>query len=149
MALGSSTGISIAVAVVVLAYVVWNQLRRRVLSTRLTLPVILIAIGAASMLNAGPLRAGAAVIIAASLLFDAIGLAAVRAHTMRVWVEGGKAWRQGTWQTAALWVVGAGIHAALDAAARAGSTSDLLYLGVTLAAQRLVLQARARRHQMV
>ena len=47
--------------------------------------------------------------------------------------------------TAALWVVGAGIHAALDAAAHAGSASDLLYLGVTLAAQRLVLRARARR----
>ncbi len=47
--------------------------------------------------------------------------------------------------TAALWVVGAGIHAALDAAAHAGSAGDLLYLGVTLAAQRLVLRVRARR----
>lgn len=136
------------VGAAVLGYVIWGQLRRRPARLRLTLPAVLMVLGASSLgaYSAGHrLGADAAAVLAAGLVFDAVGLAALRAYTVRLWVEQGRLWRQGSWITAALWLVGAGGHAALDAAAGTGSASYLLYLGVTLAAQRLVLHGRARR----
>lgn len=138
---------SLAVSAAVLGYVGWSQLRRRPVATRLVLPLVLIVLGAASLAarTAGhPMPPRADAILAASLVFDAAGLAGVRAHTIRLGSEGGRIWRQGTWVTAALWLAGAAIHAALDAAAGTGGASYLLYLGVTVCAQRLVLHGRVR-----
>jgi hypothetical protein len=47
-----------------------------------------------------------------------------------------------------LWVVGFGSHALVDAIAGISDSTLLLYLGVTLAAQQLVLQARARSSEL-
>jgi hypothetical protein len=83
----------------------------------------------------------------ASVVFDAI-----RAPTVRVWVDAGQAWRQGTWLTAVLWVVSLGVHLGYDylvegkgSQSGLGTASLLLYFGVTFTIQRLILQARARR----
>jgi hypothetical protein len=76
--------------------------------------------------------------------FDAVGLGAVRAMTVRLWREGGAVLARSQWVTVALWLAGFGIHAGVDAAAHISSNSELLYIGVTWAAQRLVLSARAR-----
>jgi hypothetical protein len=71
---------------------------------------------------------------------------------VRVWVDGGQAWRQGSWLTALLWIISLGVHLGYDylvdgkgSQAGLGSASLLLYLGVTFTIQRLILQARAQR----
>jgi len=71
---------------------------------------------------------------------------------VRVWVDGGQAWRQGSWLTAVLWIVSLGAHLGYDylvegkgAKAGLGSASLLLYFGVTFTIQRLILMARAQR----
>jgi len=76
----------------------------------------------------------------------------IRAATVRVWVDGGQAWRQGSWLTAVLWIVSLGAHLGYDylvegkgAKAGLGSASLLLYFGVTFTIQRLILMARAQR----
>ena len=52
--------------------------------------------------------------------------------------------RQGTWVTMALWIVGVAIHALVGALADISDSTLLLYMGITLGAQQLVVQARAR-----
>jgi hypothetical protein len=95
--------------------------------------------------------AGVAVALAGSLVIAAV-FGAIRAATTHVWVDGGQAWRQGNWLTAALWIVSLGAHLGYDylvdgkgSQAGVGSASLLLYLGVTVLIQRLILQARAQR----
>jgi hypothetical protein len=80
-----------------------------------------------------------------------LGLAVVRARTIRIWAEAGNVWQQGTWVTAVLWVVGLGQHLLLDAvgAPGLGSVSLLLYFGVIIFAQRLVVLGRARARGLV
>ena len=87
-------------------------------------------------------------ILGALLVFDAAGLGAVRALTVRLWRSGGVVLRQGTWVTMVLWVVGAGVHALVGALANISDSTLLIYLGVTLAAQQLVLQARVQGSQL-
>lgn len=142
----SSAG-NLAIALLVLAYILWNQLRRRVLRTALVFPFVLLVLGIANLSQY--LRSAAwtdldMAILAASLLFVAIGLGALRAYTVLIWVEGGKVWRQGTYVTAGLWMAGAAIHAGLDAVAHGAAATYLLYLGLTFLAQRLVLERRAK-----
>jgi len=91
------------------------------------------------------------VALAGSLVIAAV-FGAMRAATVRVWVDGGQAWRQGNWLTALLWIASLGVHLGYDylvdgkgSQAGLGSASLLLYLGVTLTIQRLILQARAQR----
>ena len=77
---------------------------------------------------------------------------AVRAATVHVWIDTGRALRQGTWLTAVLWIVSLGLHLGYDylvdgkgAIAGLGSASLTLYFAVTYAIQRVILQARAQR----
>lgn len=63
----------------------------------------------------------------------------------------GNAWHQGTWVTALLWVARLGQHLLLDTlvAPGLGSASLLLYFGVVIFAQRLVVLGRARARGLV
>jgi len=118
------------------------------------LPLILAIIGVvelAQFLQHGHHGPGVAVALAGSLAIAAV-FGAIRAATVRVWVDGGQAWRQGNWLTAVLWVVSLGVHLGYDylvdgkgAQAGLGSATLLLYFGVTFTIQRLILQARAQR----
>jgi uncharacterized membrane protein len=137
----------VIVTLVVLAYILWNQLQVRVARQNLTLPLILIVIGAGDLSQYAArhvITPADAETLAASLLFIAIGLGAVRAYTVKLWRDGGKVLRQGTYITLALWLAGTAVHVGLESLARGASATDLLYLGLTLAAQRLVLQVRVR-----
>ena len=78
---------------------------------------------------------------------------AIRAPTVRVWVDGGQSWRQGTRLTAVLWVVSLGVHLGYDylvegkgSQSGLGSASLLLYFGVTFTIQQLILDDRSHRH---
>jgi hypothetical protein len=149
----STTSSSAAVAgeglsAAVLLYVLWRQRQVRVLKTKLLLPLVLGIVGLVSVLGDAkihPLTSGQAAVLVALLLGDAIGLGAVRAFTVRLWQTGEHAVRQGSWLTVGLWLVGVGVHEGVLAAAHIDSSSLLLYVGLTLGAQRLALDARARR----
>jgi hypothetical protein len=92
------------------------------------------------------------VALVGSLVIAAV-FGALRAVTVRVWLEGGQAWRKGNWLTAVLWVVSLGVHLGYDylvdgkgsQSSGIGSASLLLYLAVTFLIQNLILQARAQR----
>lgn len=80
------------------------------------------------------------------------GMGAIRAATVRVWrAEDGSALRQGTVLTAALWLISLAVHLGLDGVIDhtsripLGTSSILLYLAVTLGAQREIVRWRAAR----
>jgi hypothetical protein len=75
----------------------------------------------------------------------------LRALTTRIWQQDGSAWSQGNWLTAVLWIAALGAHLGYDAlldhhhgTAGLGEATVLLYLAVSLGAQRLVVMQRAR-----
>ena len=79
------------------------------------------------------------------------GFGVVRAFSTKVWrTQDGSAMSQGTVLTAVLWVVSLGAHLAMEVGidnstkvTGIGASSLLLYLAVTLGAQREVLRRRA------
>jgi hypothetical protein len=145
----SATVIDIVVSLAVLALILYRQLQVRRASPTLLLPVILIVLGLAGLLQtskgSNKLTGGEIGVLVALLVLDAVGLGAVRAWTVRLWHDGTAVLRQGTWVTVGLWLVGIVIHEVVDLVAHIPSTSLILYLGVTLLAQQLVLQARVNR----
>jgi hypothetical protein len=60
------------------------------------------------------------------LSFDDVGLGAVRGYTVRVWRDGQRWLRQGTWTTIALWLAGSAIHVAVDNVTHIGPSNALL-----------------------
>jgi len=86
----------------------------------------------------------------APLLF-ADDLAAVRGDGVfeTLLVRDGRAWQQGNWITALLWIIGLAAHLGYDAlvykSSALGNVTILLYLAVSLAVQRVILQTRADR----
>lgn len=139
--------ISVAITLAVLAWLLYRQRQVRVFRPNLGLALILIVGGIATISGGGQSGLGSTgrdVILGALLVGDAAGLGALRAWTVQLWRSGYTVFRQGSWLTMGLWVVGIAIHALVDALAGISDSTLLLYLGVTLAAQQLVLQARAR-----
>ena len=89
--------------------------------------------------------------LAGSLLLAAV-FGAARAVTVRLWLQDGQAWSQGGWLTALLWLAALAAHLGYDyllgrrhGVSGLGSATILLYLAVTLAIQRLLIQYRAQR----
>jgi hypothetical protein len=145
----SSTAIDIVVSLAVLAFILYRQRQVRRAAPTMVLPVVLIVLGLVGVasLSKGSNKITSAEIgiLIALLALDAVGLGAVRALTVRLWRDGEAVLRQGTWLTVGLWLVGIVIHEAVDLLAHIPSTSLILYLGLTLLAQQLVLQARVSR----
>jgi hypothetical protein len=116
---------------------------------------VLIAVGAVELFafaRLHPLPASAVGILLVSFLFG-LGLGVVRAHTVRIWYADGGLYRQGTWLTVLLWLVGTGGHLAggelIGAAggpAGAGSATMLLYLGLAVSVQTFFIRRRVRRY---
>ena len=150
----ATTGVDLLIGLVVLAFILYRQLQTRPVRDNMRLPLIIAIIGVVQLvqyLQHGHHGAGVAVALAGSLVLAAV-FGAIRAPTVRIWVDGGQAWRQGTWLTAVLWVVSLGVHLGYDylvegkgSQSGLGTASLLLYFGVTFTIQRLILQARARR----
>jgi len=143
---GTARLVGLLVGLAVLLFILWRQRQIRPLRSRATGAIVLAVLGLGSLTayaRAQPLTGGQIAWIVALLALDAVGLGAVRALTVHVWIDGnGQAWRQGTWWTVLLWIAGAAAHVFGDGASGVGSASSLLYLGLTLATQRLVLTAR-------
>lgn len=114
---------------------------------RFTMPVILIIFGLSNLaeyLNSQPWTTASLISIAASLLFLAVGMGAVRAYTVMIWPDSSGILYQGTWFSIALWIVSVALHLATNHIGRAGESSLLIYYGITLAVQRWVILSRAK-----
>jgi hypothetical protein len=146
---------NLVIGLLVLVYVVSRQLQAKPAKTDMRLPVILGVIGIIQL--TGFLRGEshhasevAAALIGSLLLAAAFG--AIRAATVHVWVDNGQTWRQGNWLTAALWIVSFAVHLGYDyivdgrgPLSGLGNASLVLYIAITYAVQRFIIQARAQR----
>ncbi|MFD2467190.1 hypothetical protein [Amycolatopsis silviterrae] len=142
---------NVLIGLVVLAWLMWRQLQVRRADRP---PVVLLVIGVLGVASLGVAIAKttpttAAILLLAFSFVVAAGFGVARGYTMRLWYAGGTRWRQGNWRTAALWLVSFGVHLGLDIAVDAvnpvpglGGASILLYLAISLAAQRLTVRSR-------
>ncbi|MFC4588692.1 hypothetical protein [Sphaerisporangium corydalis] len=141
-----------ALAIVVTVLIVYRQMRTRRAAGQglLYFALALIAVGLLSGGLVGthdvPLSVGFLVV---ELAF-AVGFGAVRARTVRVWRDrAGVAWAKGTVWTLAGWLASLIARIGLYAAGRGlgldtAPTSVLLFVGVTIGVQALLVARRAR-----
>ena len=152
--MNASTTVNLLIGIAVLALLVYRQLQVRPVRANFRLPLILAVIGVIELTqflktdhHTGTVFAA----LAGSLVLAAI-TGAIRAMTVRVWIQAGQALRQGTWITALLWVVSLGVHLGYDylvdgkgPQSGLGTASLTLYFAVTYTIQRFILQAKAQR----
>jgi hypothetical protein len=151
----TTDAVNLVIGLAVLGFILYRQMQPRPVRANMRLPLILAIIGIIQLIDF--LQHGThnttkvALALAGSLVLAAI-TAAIRAFTVRVWIDGGQAWRQGNWLTALLWVVSIGLHLGYDylvlgkgSESGVASASLLLYFAVTYTIQRLIQQARAQR----
>ena len=145
---------NLLIGVAVLVLILFRQLQVRPVRGNMRLPLILAIIGVIQLtqfLQHTHHTATVYAALAGSLVLAGIA-GAIRAMTVRVWIDGGQALRQGTWITAALWIASLAAHLGYDyivdgkgPQAGLGTASLTLYFAVTYAIQRLILQAKAQR----
>ncbi len=147
---------SVALGVIVLAFVLLRQVRVRPVPRTLSLraPVLIGLIGVLTMSSyAGSHHVGSAAWawVIGTMLVGAVGLGIVRGLSVKVWATENWVLRQGTAVTMALWIVSLVIHFVGDAAGTHASggaglegSSLLLYLGLTLGVQNAIVQRRAQ-----
>jgi len=142
--------------VAVLALLIYRQLSARPVSaSALRLIAILAIIGVLQTIqflnknHAHPLTYAA---IGGSLVLAAI-FGALRASTVRIWLQDNQAWSQGNWLTAALWIASLAAHLGYDllvvhgpGAKGLGTATIVLYLAVSLGFQRVLVLQRAPKH---
>lgn len=149
----SSSAVNIVIGLLVLAWLISSQLRKKPLTQKTRLGLILAVVGLVSTWNFAQHThlTGRDVALTGVSIVIGLGLAVARARTVRVWASQGNVWQQGTWVTALLWVAGLGQHLLLDTlvVSGLGSASLLLYFGVVIFAQRVVVLSRARAHGLV
>jgi hypothetical protein len=148
--------VDLVIGIAVLALILVRQMQVRPVRASFRLPLILAIIGVIELYqffqhnqhrDTGVVFAA----LAGSLVLAAI-FGAIRALTVRVWINAGQALRQGTWITAVLWVASLGVHLGYDylvdgkgPQSGLGTASLTLYFAVTYTIQRLILQAKAQR----
>ena len=145
---------NILIGLVVLAWLLWRQTQKRLVreDRKPTVLLILLVLGVVQLstyLKTASTSATVILLLVGSLVLAA-GFGVVRAYSVKLWRQDGQLWRQGTWLTIVLWVVGIGVHIGLDvlfdsSAKGLSGASILLYLAVSLGVQRLVVQSRATR----
>jgi hypothetical protein len=150
--------LDIILGVAVLALLIYRQLSiRPVNASTLRLIAILVIIGVLQTVqflskgHAHPLTYAA---LGGSLVLAAI-FGALRAGTVRVWLDEGQAWSQGNWLTAALWLASLAAHLGYDilvvhspGARGLGTATIVLYLAISLGFQRILVLQRAHRLQL-
>ena len=146
---------NIAIGLVVLLWVLSKQVQKRPVreDRKPTILLVLLVLGViqlADFFKGGPSATATVILLLVASFVLAAGFGVVRAYTVRLWRADGQLWRQGTWVTVVLWILAIGIHLGLDyaidgsgAAKGLSGASIMLYLAVSLGAQRLVVQSRA------
>jgi hypothetical protein len=151
----SQTVVQLVLGVVILALLVYRQLRARPLRANQRLLLLLLILGAIETydyFNAGKHSVSAASVALAGSLVLAAVFGAVRAFTVRIWEQDGQPWVQGNALTAALWVVALAAHLGFDyvvgqhkGIGDIGNATVVLYLVASLGVQRAVMLYRAQR----
>lgn len=149
----SLTNVLIGLAVVV--YAVYRQLRTQRLDEGrgLRMPLVLGAVGVLQIYRFHqhhPVSAAGWALLTVSMAL-AVVFGVIRGATVKVWRGPDGTYRRGTVTTLVLWLVGLGMHLAVELMVRlvdptvAGmaGASMMLYVGLTLACQQLCVQARA------
>lgn len=151
------------IGLAVLVWLIYRQVQRRPIGRRrgaggasgrrTQIGAVIALVGVIEFLNFARhhhLPASSYGILALSLLVGC-GFGVARGFTVRLFVENGQLFRQGTVVTVVLWLVGVGLHLASDRAithyggpAGAASASVLLYLALSLIVQGVVLRRRVR-----
>lgn len=144
-----SSFISIAVSLLVLAYLLYRQRKIRPVRNRVsfTLPLILAILGLSNFqyyFSSKPLSMTTTISIIFSLLFLAVGMGAIRALSVSLWMRDGVVFRQGTWLTITLWIVTLALHLVVDHIGQSGESTLLIYYAITLFVQRVIVQSRAK-----
>ncbi len=147
--------LQIIIGIAVLGWILYNQLRvRQFTARRLRIAGILGVVGVVEVASAAAAHpvsvVGWTLLVVGLVVGAALGL--VRAATVKLWVRDGAVWTQGHALTAALWILGIGIHIGLDLLAGAiaptanavNTSSVLLFIAVSLGVQGLVTMQRAR-----
>ena len=152
-----SVALDAILGLVVLALLIYRQLRSRPVGVSgLRLIVILVVIGVIQTFQFLDNHHSGAVTYAAlggSLVLAAV-FGALRAATVKVWLQGDQAWSKGNWLTAVLWILALAAHLGYDAlvtpgrgSSGLGSATIVLYLAVSLGIQRVITQVRANHLQ--
>ena len=151
--------LDVILGIAVLALLIYRQLSVRPVnaSAALRLTAILLVIGLLqayrflSETHAHPLTFAA---IGGSLVLAAI-FGALRASTVRIWLDDGQAWSQGNWLTATLWIASLAAHLGYDILVAHGSgvrglgvATIVLYLAISLGFQRVLVLQRAHHLQL-
>jgi hypothetical protein len=148
------TAADLVIGLLVLGLVIYRQVIPRPVKSSMRLPLILGVIGVVEtygFLKGQHIDATIIAELIGSLVLAAVfGLA--RAATVRLSFRQGQWWSQGNWLTAILWVVSLAAHLGFDALVSGqhgheslGQATIVLYLAVTYAMQRLIVQARCQR----
>lgn len=149
-----SSSVNIILGLVVLVWLLARQVQKRLVreDRKPTILLILLILGAvqlATFFKADPATPSVILLLVASLVIAAI-FGVIRAYTVRLWRADGGLWRQGTVVTVALWIAAIAVHIGLDFVIDGtgdvkgiSGASILLYLAVSLGAQRFVVQSRA------
>jgi hypothetical protein len=144
------TVLDIAIGLVVVAVLLWNQLRtRRVSGGRLILiPLVLVVLGVLQT-REGLTRTSLGVLLLVLGLVLALILGAARGYAMKIWVGAdGQFLRRGGTLLIALWLVSVAVKVGIDlggaaAGARIAGSAILIELGVTLGAQNIIVAGRS------
>lgn len=138
--------------VVVLAYAIYRQFKTRPAHRSavlyISLALIVYGVAAGGVLDNDHL--GASVFMLAVEVVTAVGLGILRAMTVRIWADDkGAAWSKGTGWTLLAWLGSIAVRVAEQLAGGAmGLTvavgGIMVFVGLTLATQSLVVSARAR-----
>lgn len=152
--MSSQTALDLVIGLVVFGLLVFRQLQSRPVRGNERLLMILLVVGLVETayglekVHTGPATVAA---LTGSLVLAAI-FGALRAFTVRIWIQGGQPWVRGSLLTAALWVVALAAHLGYDylvgqhkSLAQLGTATLLLYLVASLGVQRLVVAYRVQR----
>jgi hypothetical protein len=152
--MSSQTLTYLVIGVAVLGLLIYRQLVARPVRSSSRVVLILAVIGLIEAVQyIQRLHAGTAAIVAlVGSLVLAAAFGAARAATVKIWMQDGQAWVKGNLLTAGLWVLALGAHLGYDYLiglhrdiGSLGDATVLLYLAISLAVQRYIVNLRAQR----
>jgi hypothetical protein len=152
--MSSETVLDLILGLLILGLLVFRQLQSRPVRGNQRLLLVLGVVGlieTSAYLERVHTGSVAIVALLGSLVLAA-AFGAVRAFTVRLWIQDGQPWVRGNLLTAALWVVAVAAHLGYDYlvsqhkdVGQIGNATVLLYLVASLGVQRLVVAYRAQR----
>jgi hypothetical protein len=152
--MSSQSLLYLVIGVAVLGLLIYRQLSARPVHGNQRIVLILVITGlieTAQYLQKPHAGSAAIVALVGSLLLAAL-FGAARAAPVKIWLQDGETWAKGNLLTAALWIAALAAHLGYDyligqhkdIGDLAGATV-VLYLAISLAAQRVIVSARAQR----